>query len=172
MADEEASPEGASAPEKKGSSKLIIIIAVVVLLAGGGGGAAWFFLSKPAPEDGKKVEDTKTAEEEAKELAMQTSLGVTHELDPFIVNLSGDLNRYLKAIIVLQLSNEELSTEIDNRKPQIKDSVINVLSSKEPDEILNIQGKYDLKIELIKRINANVSTGVVRDIFFTEFVVQ
>ena len=94
------------------------------------------------------------------------------QLDPFVVNLSGNANRYLKVVVVLQLSTPELADEVSNRSPQIKDSVITVLSSKSAEEILTVQGKYDLKVDLIRRINANLTIGVVRELFFTQFVVQ
>ncbi len=166
---EEVEEAGAGSPPGGGGKMKIIIILLLVLVIAGGG-AAYFFLLKGGGTEASKPVD-QVAEEEA---AAQNdfSLGVTHELDPFIVNLAGDMNRYLKVVVVLQLSTEGVAEEIKNRGPQIKDSVITVLSSKTPEEILTVQGKYDLKMELIKRVNAIVSTGVVRDLFFTEFVVQ
>lgn len=150
-----------------GKMKIIIIALLVLIIAGGA--AAYFLLLKGDGTEGAKPADEVAVEDTAQN---DSSLGVTHELDPFIVNLAGDANRYLKVVVVLQLSTEGVAEEIKNRGPQIKDSVITVLSSKTPEEILTVQGKYDLKMELIKRVNAIVSTGVVRDLFFTEFVVQ
>lgn len=163
MADEE---EG-----KKGGSKLlIIIIAVLVVLLIAAGGAAFYFMTKqPDAVDAAGAADNAAAQA-AKEAA---AMGVTVELDPFVVNLSSQgIDRYLKAVIVLQLSSATAQEEIDKKKPQIKDSIITVLSSKSPEEVLSIQGKYDLKLELVKRINSMLSQGVVREMFFTEFVVQ
>ncbi|MBF0169735.1 MAG: flagellar basal body-associated FliL family protein [Nitrospinae bacterium] len=157
---------------KKGGSKLLVIIiaVLVVLLLAAGGGMFYFMNQKPAePAEGAvPVED-----EAAKAAAEAAAMGVTVELDPFVVNLSSEgVDRYLKAVIVLQLSSAPAQEEIAKRGPQIKDSIITVLSSKSPEEVLSIQGKYDLKLELVKRINSMLSTGVVREMFFTEFVVQ
>ncbi len=170
MADEEAAVEAAPPEEKKGGKKKFIIIGAVLLLLVGGGAAGYFlFLSGPSESES---ETAAKEEKKAADAIPKDSLGVTFELDPFVVNLAGESSRYLKVVIVAQLSSPELAVEMENRSPQLKDSIITVLSSKTPEEILSVQGKYDLKMELIKRLNANISAGVVRDLFFTEFVVQ
>lgn len=168
----EPDPAVAETPPK-GNSKLLIIIVALVLALGVGGGAAYFFLIMPkAAEDGGKAGNSGKGgapEEEEVDIA---SLGTVTELPSFIVNLSGGTGRYLKVTIVLKLSAERVTEEIKNREPQIKDAVITVLSSKSPEEILSVQGKYDLKGEIIKRINTFLATGVVKELFFVEFVVQ
>ncbi len=163
MADEEEAKKG-------GSKLLIIIIAVlVVLLIAAGGGMFYFMTQKPTAAAGTSDGGADAAPKEDPTAAM----GVTVELDPFVVNLSSQgIDRYLKAVIVLQLSSATAQEEIAAKNPQIKDSIITVLSSKTPEEVLSIQGKYDLKLELVKRINSMLSKGVVREMFFTEFVVQ
>ncbi|MBI4666563.1 MAG: flagellar basal body-associated FliL family protein [Nitrospinae bacterium] len=161
MADE-AAPEGKS---KKG---LFIIIAVVlVLLLAGGGGAAYFFLAGKKAEEGGEGKEGKG--EAGKE---QGSIGEVVELPPFIVNLAGEESRYLKVVLVIQVSSVAVKDEVTNRAPQIKDAIITVLSSKEPSEILTVEGKYELKLELVKRINQTLTTGVAKELFFVEFVVQ
>ncbi len=164
MADDEAA-EGASS----GGSKLLIIILAIVLVLLIGGGAAVYFVVLPKIQqtEGKTIE---TAEKE--KAAPAVSLGSTIELQPFIVNLSGGGGRYLKTTMVLQLSTPDVAKEITNRAPQIKDAVITILSSKTADEIMSVQGKYDLKTEIMRRVNTFLSTGVVRELFFVEFVVQ
>lgn len=183
MADEPAEEE------KPKSNKMIIIIliAIIIMLIGGGGAAFFMMSGGDDKKDTSTEQSDATGGDEGTAPAEQGAgggegevspavkgLGSTVELDPFIVNLksSGGPDRYLKSTIVLVLSNEPVKEEIANRIPQIKDSVITVLSSKSTEEVLSIQGKFDLKVELIKRINAVISTGVVRELFFTEFVIQ
>jgi flagellar FliL protein len=164
MADEE--------PKPGGSNKLLIVVIalLLVLLLAAGGGVAYFMFLKPAPSAADAAPGGAKPDAAAGEMAVE---GQAAELDPFIVNLaSSGVDRYLKAVIVLQLSSPAVAAEIDKRKPQIKDSIITVLSSKTPEEVLSIQGKYDLKLELVKRINSLLSQGVVREMYFTEFVVQ
>lgn len=178
MADEEAAEAEATpatAPAEGGGkdkSKLLIIIIAVILILGAGGGAAFYFLVLPKMIEADKPAESKDATVDAESEAQMASLGSTAELPPFIVNLSGGTGRYLKVAIVLKLSTDKVSEEISNRQPQIKDAVITVLSSKAPEEILTVQGKYDLKGEIMKRINVFLTTGVVRELYFVEFVVQ
>jgi len=176
MADEEGVAVEPDATEGKGSSKgkskVLIIIIVLLLVLGAGGGAVVYFVVLPKMAGGEKAgEPGKEGVKKEVETDL-ASLGTTAELPSFIVNLGGGTGRYLKATIVLKLSTEEVAKEIKNREPQIKDAVITVLSSKTPDEILSVQGKYDLKGEIMKRINVFLATGVVKELFFVEFVVQ
>ena len=172
MAEEEAGEK--PQPATGGKSKLLVIIIAALLVIMAGGGAAFDCLVLPKLQAPAAATGAPGAagEHGAAGSPPATSLGATLEMPPFIVNLAGEEGRYLKTTLVLQLSSEELSKEITQRTPQIKDAIITVLSSKTPDDILTIQGKYDLKVELMKRVNTLVASGVVREIYFVEFVVQ
>lgn len=166
---EEAAGGGGGGEKKKSSMLLIVIGLVVVLLLAGGGGAVYFLVLK-------KPETTAAGEgggaKEGATPKSATSLGETVELPPFIVNLSGEGGRYIKTVLVMQVSSKAVKEELTNRAPQIKDAIISVLSSKTPDEVLTPEGKLELKLELVKRMNQTLSSGVVTELFFTEFVVQ
>jgi flagellar FliL protein len=157
--------------KKKSPLMLIIIIAVVLLL--GGGGAVYFLVLKKPPADAEHAAAAGGGGAHGeKGDKPATSLGETVELPPFIVNLGGEGGRYLKLVAVMQVSSVAAKTELTGRLPQIKDAVIGVLSSKSPDEVLTPEGKLELKLELVKRINQSLTSGVVTEMFFTEFVVQ
>lgn len=167
---EEEQEEQKAAP-KKSKAKLIIIIFVSILilalLAIGG-----FIVYKQVSGDGGKSSDKKTAEETTAE-DEGAMIGVVTPLDPFIVNLSDTAGkRYLKITIQLELSDELLNQELHNKMPQIKDSVITVLSSKTSDDVLTIEGKFKLKEQILARINKLLKTGVVKNVYFVEFVIQ
>jgi len=163
--------EAPAEPAKGKSKMLIIIIAVVALLVlAGGGGAAYFLLMKKGADHAAEGGEEGAGGEHGG--GGDKKSGESAELPPFIVNLGGDGGRYLKVVMVLQISSKTAKEELDNRMPQVKDSVITVLSSKTPEEILSVDGKYELKMELTKRINSLITTGVVQEIFFVDFVVQ
>jgi len=176
MAEEEAAG-GDHGGGKKKSPLLMIIVIVLVLLLVGGGAAVYFLVLKKSPAaegehaaaEGGGHGGGKSGEKGGKSA---TSLGETVELPPFIVNLSGEGGRYLKVVAVMQVSPAEAKAELASRAPQIKDAVISVLSSKTPDEVLTPEGKLELKLEMVKRINQSLTSGVVTEMFFTEFVVQ
>ena len=61
---------------------------------------------------------------------------------------------------------------VETHKPQLKDTVLLLLSSHSFEEIRSVEGKIELKQALLSRINQVLGGGVVHRIYFTEFVVQ
>ena len=173
MADEEtkaAETAGAEKPKKKGKSKLLIIVVLVLLLLGGGGGfVAWKMNLLPIPGSNqvKQKIATKRVEEEKKEM------GPVQPLDTFIVNLASEKGeRYLKVTMDVELTNEDARAEVEKRSPQLRDSIIILLSSKTFQEIMGADGKGSLKREILARVNSFLSAGKAKRVYFTEFVVQ
>ena len=157
MADEQVKEEG----KQSGGKKKLIFILIPVLLILIGGAGAYFFLTH------KKKESTKQM------VVAPQKLGVMYNLGSFLVNLADkNANTYAKVSITLELSNQKVQQEVVKRLPIIKDAVINLLSSKTYDEIRTPEGKEELRLELIKRINAILVTGGVQNIYFTQFIVQ
>jgi flagellar FliL protein len=157
MAEEQVKEEG----KQSGGKKKLIFILIPVLLILIGGAGAYFFLTH------KKKESTKQM------VVAPQKLGVMYNLGSFLVNLADkNANTYAKVSITLELSNEKVQQEVVKRLPIIKDAVINLLSSKTYDEIRTPEGKEELRLELIKRINAILVTGGVQNIYFTQFIVQ
>ncbi|WP_448587605.1 flagellar basal body-associated FliL family protein [Thermocrinis sp.] len=148
------------AEEKKGSKKLLFILPIFVLLLAGVGGGVYFFLLKKSDK-----------EEEDKPSLSQ--IGVMVDLGVFTVNLADkDTDAYARVAITLELPNEKVRQEVDKRLPIIKDAIIDVVSSKTSDFVRTPEGKESLRLELIKRLNIILVEGGVRNIYFTEFVVQ
>ncbi len=150
----------------KSKSKLIIIVAVVVLLIGAGVGAFLFL--------GGEEEEKLSPEEEQAELEKQAKqVGPMVTIDSFIVNIMDDQqSRYLKASITIEVNGEEAAMEISQRMPQIKDAVLLLLGNKTFGELNDLQGKIQLRAELINKINSILLRGKVKRIYFTDFVVQ
>ena len=95
-------------------------------------------------------------------------IGKIVPLDSFVVNISDrERDRYLKLKTEL-----ELSDELDQRMPQIRDLIISLLGSKSFEEVRTIEGKNFLREEILLRINSLLVSGKVKRVFFTEFVVQ
>jgi len=164
MAKKEAAPE--APPAGGGKKKLIIIIAAVVLLAAIGGGAAFFLMGdkekKPDPEA-----------EAAAMAATAKNVGPMVNLDAFVVNILDDEeSRYLKAAITLEVDTQLTADEINLRLPQLKDAILLLVGNKTFSELRDMQGKMQLRAELLNRINEILSKGKVKRIYFTDFVVQ
>jgi len=93
--------------------------------------------------------------------------------DPFIVNLRGTgAKRYLKATIVIEIDNPSIKKEIEIRTPQLRDTILFVLTSKSYNDLSSNEGKISLKHELMAHINRILRTGNLRAIYFTEFIIQ
>lgn len=149
-------------PKKGGLLKWIVIGAVALLVLGGGGFASWKTFLKPPAKD--------TIEEKA---AVKLDLGPTYPLETFIVNLSGAAGeRYLKVSMELELKEKSLLPEVEKRKPQVRDTILLLLSSKTFDDIATFQGKTKLRNEITSRLNAVLPPTSIKKVYFTEFVVQ
>ncbi len=146
----------------------IIIIVLLLLLLGGGGFVGWTLLNR-GDDSAKEVAETPPPQFNV------NSTPITYELDTYIVNLMGKSSmskKYLKVGIILGIGSEEQKPGIDQYKPLINDSVLILLSSKTYSELGTVEGKIQLKQELIMRINQVIGAPMVKKIYFTEFVVQ
>ena len=174
MAEEKENKETQEEEKKEGgNSKLLLIVIIVLLLILliVGGLVAYFLLSsndeeQPQQQEPKKVEKKKKVEN-------MTEIGPIYPLDQFIVNLvSNSSSRYLKCKIDLELDSPELQQEVDKKLPAIRDLIIRILSSKTVEEIQTAKGKEKLKEEIKRKINEILTTGEIRHVYFTEFVIQ
>ncbi|MBN1225721.1 MAG: flagellar basal body-associated FliL family protein [Deltaproteobacteria bacterium] len=96
-------------------------------------------------------------------------------LESFIVNLLGKSrlgNRYLKVIMQLEISSEKDKDLIDKHKPQLRDTILLFLSNQTFDDVKTVEGKLELKQSLLSRINNILGQAIVKQVYFTEFVVQ
>ncbi len=160
MAGKETESGDQGKPEEKKKSPLIKIIILVVLLAilGGGGYVGYLKFLKPPPPAPKEP---------------PVEQSVSAEGGSFLVNLSDPGGkRYLKVSMQFELSGQKASEELSRRNVEMRDLIIMLLSSKEYPEIGNASGKVSLKRELLTRINKMLRDGQVKEIYFTEFLVQ
>jgi flagellar FliL protein len=149
-------------PEKKSSMKWIVIAVVVLLVLGGGGFVSWKTFLSPAQEDDKKEEKP-----------VRVQLGPTFPLEMFIVNLAGASGeRYLKVSMELELKESSLTEELKKRKPQIRDTILLLLSGKTFEDVATFKGKTRIRNEITRRLNAFLAPSSIKKVYFTEFVVQ
>jgi len=171
MAEEKENQEVQEEPKEKSSKLLLIVIIVLLLiLLIVGGLVAYFLLSgdeePAAPQEPQKIE-------KKKKVSNMAEIGPIYPLDQFIVNLvSNNSSRYLKCKIDLELDSPELQQEVDKKLPAIRDLIIRILSSKTVEEIQTAKGKEKLKEEIKRKINEFLTTGEIRNVYFTEFVIQ
>lgn len=148
----------------KSKTMLFVAIGVVVLLVAVG--AAAYLLGARSAQNA--VEEVAVEETEKPE-----GVGPMVDVKDFIMNiLDKNETRYLKASITLELENEETVVEVNERMPQIRDSILLLIGSKTFAELNDLQGKLQLRAEIIVRLNKLLKKGKIKGIYFTEFVVQ
>ena len=160
--------------------KLLIIVVAAALFAGlGGAFVVVKFLggsSKGADSaEEHKPEATAKAEShgEAGKHGAAAAPGAMFDLDPFIVNLADAPEiRYLKLTVKLEVETESVAAELSSRVPQIRDTVLVLLSSKDSNNVRTPQGKFQLRDEITQRVNGLLPKPGVRSAYFTDFVVQ
>ena len=185
--DEHATEE--EGKKKSGNMLLIIIISVLVLILIIGGIVAFLMMGNQAAQagHGAKTEVAASADEGHSDAAAEeehgdapahggeamTEVGLMFPLDGFTVNLLSESGRrYLKCEINLEMGGEELSPELEEKKPVFRDIIIRILSSKSLEEISTVKGKEKLKEQIVNDLNLRLKDGKVKNVYFTDFVVQ
>jgi flagellar protein FliL len=147
-----------SAPKKSNAVMLIAVAVVVLALAGGG---AWFFLHHG-----------KTAEAAPPEAA---SLHTVH-LEGFTVNLSDpEESHFLRITIDLGLAHApKAAKEGEGEVPtaRVRDTLLMVLTKGKANDLVTQEGKTQLKKDLLAALQQNLPELDVREVYFTEFLVQ
>ncbi len=97
-----------------------------------------------------------------------------YTLDKFTVNLGGEPRRSVRMEVNLDMLGKDAFEEVmlsDNRA-RIRDRIIRLLNDKTFYDLESIQGKLFLKDKIAMEVNSILNKGVVKDVYFTDFVVQ
>lgn len=189
--------DGEGAPKKKKLPLLFIIIPAALVLLGGGGGAA-FFLLKPKPaaaeeghgaaaekgDHGKPKKDKKDkggghgggGEEDP-------SLGKISEgpdgqtfytMAPMVVNLQSADGRptHLKLVLTLETSDPHVAESLQGNSPRMKDMFQGFLRELRPEELAGSAASYQLRAEILRRVNLIAAPGKVDAVLIEEMLVQ
>lgn len=166
MAEDHAkTDEGTGEPKKKSKKMLSILLGVTIILLGVGGFFAYkkFMILPALPE--------KTSPANPEELP--ETVGEIVTLDPFVVNLADPKgNRYLKMKISLELETKEAADRATKATPKLRDIVIMMLTSLAFEEVMTPEGKLRIRDELLERFSRVIRPDKVKNIYFSEFVVQ
>lgn len=168
--DEQVKEEQAPAGKKKlfiiiGAAVAVVIVAVVLVLTLGGG-------SKKEGSGEAKAEK-KAASHGGGGAEGAPVAGTVFPLEPFIVNIyDGQEVRYLKVKVEFEMSGPEVKPEVELRQAPLRDAILVLLTTKTLQEIQDLQGKNQLREEILASVNKILPPGKVTRIYFTDFVVQ
>jgi flagellar FliL protein len=161
-ADTTESAEGESGkPKGKLPLRLILIAVGGLVVLGGAGAGAFMFLGHHAEEEKPAVAVVKPA--------------VFFDVPEVLVNLSNtgaDRTQYLKVKVVLELSDQALTLQIQPIMPRVMDTFQTYLRELRPTDLEGSAGLYRLKEELTRRVNIAIAPNHVNAVLFKEIVVQ
>jgi len=160
-------------PRKPKSKKLILIALAVLVLLGLGGGGYWYASSHGASDPGgsKKAAHKTPSKDTSPEAVLQ--------LQSFVVNLA-DPNQgdFLRVSIALGLGKplpaggEGGPGKGSPLIPQVRDAILADLSTWKSNDLLALNGKKELKEQLLATLHKKVPELDVTDIYFTDFLIQ
>ena len=155
------------------SKKGIWIAAIAVILLLFIGFALYMYLMFKGGNGDKEAVEYKQQVHGRVTSNMAEGFGPIYGFEMFIVNLNEPGgSRYLRLTMQIELGNKVLLETFEGRKAQLRDAIINILSSKTFEDVRTTQGKLALKQEIKRRVNMIVGTGAVENVFFVDFVVQ
>jgi len=154
---------------------IVLLVNVVALVAV----AVMFWLNASKHSDNvslQDIEEQRNAEAKT-EGGGDGSEGVapeTHYVDEsFMVNLSGSEGKHFaKVDVSIQIENDFVKAELEKIRPKIRDFIVIMLSSKSIDQISTADGVEFLREEIRNKINGYLTKGEIRDVLFTNFIVQ
>ena len=136
------------------------------------GGLALFIYTnvvykKPLPDESTELSELEKA------ARLQTEVG-PFKLDKMTINLASEQTRlrFLDVEVHLLPFQEEGLKILEEHKTKMFDIIIEVAGTLSPDELNSVSGKILLENRLKKKINEYLKNQVVREIFFSTFVVQ
>lgn len=80
--------------------------------------------------------------------------------------------RFLKVTLHAEFASKELIDKLEKKTPQLRNTLIMILSSKTIEQISDTTGKESLRQEIVDKLNADLDTGEIENVYFAEFVIQ
>ena len=166
MAETTSIAEG-SAGGKRKSSSFPLLASVALFAVVGGGAASWLWQQRS--RQGAEVRAEGSAYGAPKYLV---------PLEGFTVNLADpEETHFLR--VTINLGIDKLPDGVQKDKPtaaipvaRVRDAILAVLTSCKADELLTPDGKIQVKKNVLAAVQKNVPELGVRDVYFTEFLVQ
>lgn len=142
--------------EKKKGNKLILIIAILAVLGGGTFGGVYYFMNKNNASQPVVVQEA------------------FFEVGEIFVNLSDEgSKRYIKLNLSISYDskNKDLAKEIEDKKVVIRDVAIFYIKSCKAKDF-EPASEAVLKGDIMTRINQKLTSGLLKDVYISDIIVQ
>jgi len=192
-------PGDDAAPKKKKLPLLFIIAPIALLVLGGGGAGAFFMMQpKPAPAEGEHGAEEKSghgaekkdekkgghgAAKEGEGGEADPSLGKIAEgpdgvtfytLPDMVVNIQSADGRptFLKLTLTLEMHDAGLAETLQGQMPRMQDMFQGFLRELRPEDLAGSAGSYQLRAEILRRVNLIAAPSKVDAVLIEEMLVQ
>ncbi|XGC81714.1 flagellar basal body-associated protein FliL [Bdellovibrio bacteriovorus] len=162
-----------AAAKPKNLGKLLQVAFAVLNLAMMGAGGYMVYASTmgwESPSISEEQADRELASVESTEDAGP----LIYTMEKFTVNLGGEPKRTIRLEVNLQMLGQEGFEEVmePENRAKARDRIVRLLNEKAFADLDSIQGKLFLKDKIAGEVNGILKQGVVKDVFFSDFVVQ
>lgn len=167
-----AAPAGAPKPKKNMGMILQIAFAAINLSAMGYGSflvyASTIGWTNPSITE-EASEKVMAAESEGESMGP-----LVFTMDKFTVNLGGEPKRTILLEVNLEMLGKDGFEEVmtSDSRAKARDRIVRLLNDQSFSDLESIQGKLFLKDKIAYEVNSVLHTGVVKDVFFSNFLVQ
>ena len=182
----EGGAEGVEAPKKGLPLKMMIIAGAAVLVLGGGGtGAFLMFGPKAAPTAGAHKERPKKKKKEGADAskggdknAPQVADGpdgvVFYTLPDLLVNMQTADGKptFLKLKLTLELPDSDTLDALEPNQPRLQDMFQTFLRELRPEDLVGSQGSYQLRMEILRRVNLVIAPAKIRAVLIEEMLIN
>ncbi len=188
---EEGAAEGEAPAKKKPPMMIIIAAAAAVVLIGGG--VTTFLVLKPKPEASAEKGHEKPKKKEKKEEKKEGEKGkdgaaaagapvikegpdgvVFYTLPDIVVNMQAADGRstFLKLKLTFELPDEETAENLTPNLPRLQDMFQTFLRELRPEDLNGSQGSYQLRAELLRRVNLVAAPSKVNAVLIEEMLIN
>jgi flagellar FliL protein len=162
----------AAAPARKLTLPLIVIAGLII------GGAAGALVLGPRIARARSSKGAANATAAADSLKGGDQKGAAsetpvHVIDNLVLNPAGSGGtRFLLASVGLQTASAAADELIKKREVEARDVVLAVLGAKHVEDLAEIGNRERIKLELKTALDSLFGPGVVRRVYFPQFVIQ
>ena len=186
--------EEAEGGKKKLPIKLIAIAGAAAVVILGGGGTAAFMLLKPKPEAGEHGEKAGDHGKDKKKekggdhgkggdgkadpnapVVAEGPNGVTfYTLPDIVVNMQTADGRptFLKLKLTFELPDGHMADELTPNMPRMQDMFQTFLRELRPEDLQGSQGSYQLRMEILRRVNLLIAPAKINAVLIEEMLIN
>jgi flagellar protein FliL len=192
--------DGEAILKKKGPPMIILIAAAAFVVLAGGGAAVYFLLLAPKPvaaagsdahgkkdshgkKDAKKDEahgkkdgkDGEKVDPKTQPVITEGPDGITYfTLPDTLSNIQSGNGKesYLKLKLTFECADEQTLAALSDNMPRITDILQGFLSELRPEDLAGSQGNYQLRLEILRRVNLVLAPKKVKAVLIQEMLIS